>query len=326
MSMEVDDLDNLIADSIGGVNSALEAEKKGPTNTTSDEWAKEAVRDLQGGPSRPEGEPNEEFFASLLKTFQDPNFQKAMSDAMQQGAEEEKAAPKAAAPALPSPEKEKEKASGTSGTAAAAAPLAASSSKPSGTASSSSAAAVTEQGAEDFLQNFLQSFDKAVGEDPKFEQSLSSLMGSMLSNDLLSDPIKQITEKMEPWLKSQKGLPAAERKRYEDQLDVYHAILGVYRSRPDPLPEDAREEVQRLIGNLQLLGQPPDEVMQQIQPAEPPEGGECMEDFMKAMGLGESLGAGEQDLLQKLTNDPEELTKVMKDLSAGFSDEGCKQQ
>ena len=52
---------------------------------------------------------------------------------------------------------------------------------------------------------------------------------------------------------------------------------------------------------------------------------------MKSMGLGDNLGAAEQDLLKKLTEDPEELTKVMKDMAGqlgegGSPEEACKQQ
>merc|ERR1711879_897412 len=116
-------------------------------------------------------------------------------------------------------------------------------------------------------------------------------------------------------------------KRYEDQLHTYKSILGVYRSRPEPLPEDAREEVQRLVAQLQLLVNPPDEVMQEVNSKDAHTGnGESFEDFMKTMGLGDGLGSNEQDLLKKLSEDPEELTKVMKDMAEGFPEEACKQQ
>mmetsp|Transcript_174447 Transcript_174447/g.559201 ORF Transcript_174447/g.559201 Transcript_174447/m.559201 type:complete len:258 (-) Transcript_174447:82-855(-) len=251
--------------------------------------------------------PGEEFFANLVKTFQDQSFQKAMSDALQAGDPDAKGEQKGALAEGPSK---------------SAAPPAAK----AGGASSSSAGPSGERGAEEFLQNFVQSFDKAVGSDANFEKSLTGLMTSMLSNDLICDPLQQIADKLEPWLKSQKGLPQAERKRYEDQLRMYKHILGIYRSNPDPLPEDRREEVQRYLADLQHLGQPPDEVIAQIAPADAVEGGESFEDFMKTMGLDDSLGGAEQDLLKKLSEDPEELTKVMRDMAEGLPEEACKQQ
>lgn len=323
MVMEADDLDNLIADQIGGVTSVLESERKAAAPTAgaaaaagagaSGDWAKEAVKDLQSGPSRSDGGAggDEAFFANLVKTFQDENFQKAMADAMK-ASDGSPTAGKAAGG---------ESAAKSLGPAAPAATAGGATSS-SGAKASGSA----DAGSEEFLQNFLQSFDKAVGSDANFEKSLTSLMTSMLSNDLICEPLKDIADKLEPWLKSQKGLPPAERKRYEDQLRLYRHILGIYRTRPDPLPEDAREEVQRYLAELQMLGQPPEEVMKQIQPKEAEEGGESFDDFMKQMGLNDSLGSAEQDLLKKLSEDPEELTKVMRDMAEGLPEEACKQQ
>lgn len=293
-----DDLDNLIADSLGGVQSALEGERKAAAAPAPGRGsAEDAVRELQQGPSRPEGQPGPEFFENLLKTFQDPNFQKAIGDALQ--------ASDGGAAEQPSSE---------------ALALVASSS------GSSSAGPKSPEGPEDFLQNFMKSFNSAVGSDSKFEQSLSGLLTSMLSTELLCDPLQQIVDRLEPWLKQQKGLSSSERSRYESQLRVYRQLLAVYKGSPDPLPDAAREQVQRLLAELQAYGQPPDEVMRQIAPKEAEEGGESFEDFMKQMGLDSGLGAAEQDLLKKLTEDPEELTKVMKDMAHGLPEEACKQQ
>merc|ERR1712087_949818 len=188
------------------------------------------------------------------------------------------------------------------------------------------ASSSSDNGVEDFLQNFLKSFDGAVGQDGNFEKSLSTLMTSMLSNDLICEPLQQIADTLEPWLKNQKGLSAADRKRYEDQLAMYKKILAVYKGNPDPLPDSAREEVQRLLSELHALGQPPEEVINKITPKDADGSDESFEDFMKTMGLDSNLGAAEQDLLKKLAEDPEELTKVMKDMAQGLPDEGCKQQ
>lgn len=294
--MEADDLDNLIADSLGGVQTALEGERKAaPSESASSAPARsgEAVRELKQGPNRSDPEGREEFFCNLIKTFEDETFQKAMADMLQADGANAAVTKPAAAADVP--------------------------------ASSSSNTADTE----DYLQNFLKSFDSAVGSDQNFEQSMTSLMTSMLSNDLICEPLKQIAEHMEPWLKSQKGLPASERSRYEAQLKLYKQILAVYQGSPDPLPEPAREEVQRLLSELHAHGQPPDEVMQQIAPKEAEGGEENFEDFMKQMGLDSNIGAAEQDLLKKLSEDPEELTKMMKEMAEGLQKddgEGCKQQ
>jgi len=314
--MEADDLDNLIADSLGGVQSALEQEKKAAPSSSNNpqDWAKEAVKDLKDG-SRPDGQepPGEEFFSNLVKTFQDENFQKVMAEALQN--------------AHPDPAKEEPEQSGAADAAAAvASAVQGADAPPLAGAPSVSSAAIGGDGAEEFLQNFLKSFDGAVGNDGDFEKSLTTLMTSMLSNELICEPLQQIAEKLEPWLKSQKGLSQTDKSRYEGQLKLYKQILKVYTSKEDPLPELAREEVQRLLTELHSLGQPPEEVMRQVAPKDAEEGGESFEDFVKTMGLDSNLGSAEQDLLKKLTDEPEELTNLMKDMAQGLPEEACKQQ
>lgn len=301
-SVQTDDLDSLIADSLGGVQAALDSDKKVVAPAPAARNAGEALRELQQGPGRTAD--GEEFFANLVKTFQDENFQKTMADAMQ-GIDPEGAAK------LPG------EAAEDKGGYAAGAVVASSSSAPAASEAKSESSKP-----EDFLQNFLSSFDAATGADPNFEKQLTGLMTSMISSDLIVEPMQQIVDSLEPWLKSKKGLAKADRTRYEAQLRLYKQIVGLYKQNPDPLPDSAREQVQKLLNELHTLGQPPDEVMSQITPKDAEEGGESLEDFMKQMGLDQNLGTAEQELLEKL-QDPEELTKVMKDMAG---EEACKQQ
>jgi len=285
--MEVDDLDNLIADSLSGVQSVLESERRAaPVSAAATGDAGDVVRELQtSGVDAAADASTEEFFTNLVKTFQDDAFQKSMSEVLQ-------------AADIP---------------------------KPTAIVKSD-----VDTGVEDLMQGFVKSFENAVEKDESFAKNLTSMMTSMLSNDLICEPLEQIADQLEPWLKSQKGLAAADRSRYESQLKLYRHIISIYKKNPDPLPEGAREEVQRLLAELNALGQPPDEVMQQVTPKEGEDGGESFEDFMKSAGLADGLGAAEQDLLKKLAEDPEELTKVMQEmagqLGGGKPEEDCKQQ
>lgn len=291
-----DDLDNLIADSLGGVQTALEGERniRGPETAAS---ASDALRELQKGPGRTDA-AGPEFFENLLKTFQDPDFQKSMQEALQ--VTETSAAA----------EKETPKPVG----------------EVSSAAGSSTGPKSADQSQEDFLQNFLKSFDSAVENDSNFEQRLTHLMTSMLPHELLCEQMQQIVNTLGPWLSSQKGLSAADRSRFEGQLRVNQQILAVYKGSPDPLPEQAQEQVQRLLAELSHYGPPPDEVMRQIGPQQASEGGETFEDLMKQMGLDAPMGSAEEGLLKKLTEDPEELAKVMKGMAEGLDEETCKQQ
>ncbi|CAE6939061.1 PEX19-1 [Symbiodinium sp. CCMP2592] len=290
LTMEADDLDNLIADSLTGVQTALDDRKAAPAEAgrSAGEVVKQLTKELpQDQSSQP---PGEDFFKDLVKSFQDENFQKVMADALQQSS-------------TPAPSE-----------AAAAAPPAVASSSPSTDSS------------EDVLQKFMKSFEQAAGSDKDFEKSMSTLMSSMLSSDLLTEPLQQIADKLEPYLKEKKGLSKADRSRYEAQLKLYRQIVSVYKQNPDPLPDSAREQVQQMLNELQNLGQPPEEVMSQIVPQEATEGAESFEDFMKTMGLDSQLAGPEQELIRKIADDPEELTKAMKEMAAGMPEEACKQQ
>ncbi|CAE7037401.1 PEX19-1 [Symbiodinium microadriaticum] len=292
LTMEADDLDNLIADSLTGVQTALDDRKAAPAEAgrSAGEVVKQLTKELpQDQSSQP---PGEDFFKDLVKSFQDENFQKVMADALQQSS-------------TPAP---------SEAAAAPAAPAAVASSSPSTDAS------------EDVLQKFMKSFGQAAGSDKDFEKSMSTLMSSMLSSDLLTEPLQQIADKLEPYLKEKKGLSKADRSRYEAQLKLYRQIVSVYKQNPDPLPDSAREQVQQMLNELQNLGQPPEEVMSQIVPQEATEGAESFEDFMKTMGLDSQLAGPEQELIRKIADDPEELTKAMKEMAAGMPEEACKQQ
>jgi len=299
--MEADDLDNLISDSLGGVQSVLDAERRSVPPEQPARSTGEAVRELQQGPkpgpdSDGDGQSGEALFNSLVKSFQDENFQKVMAEALRgaDGTSDAKGV--------------------TEGEPA------------SGSSASAQAAGSSEAGMEEFLHNFMKSFDGNASGDGQFGQDLTSLMTTMLSNDIVCDPMQQIVEVMEPWLKTQKSMPAKERSRCEDLLRLYREVIAVYKGSPDPLPTEAREEVQRLLAVLQTVGPPPEEVMQKITPKEAKEGADSFEDFMKSMGLDQGLGSAEQDLIKKLSEDPEELAKVMKDMSKDLPTEDCKTQ
>lgn len=375
--MEVDDLDNLIADSLAGVSSALDGDRKAAAQPHNAEAAAqsagEAVRELHQGPGRSGGDAQEEFLSNLLKKFESEPFQKSVADALQLPGDPATAAGSAVEVSGDSSSKEADPAAaepgralrpgdmvqlkglskadlnGQKGTLMQAAPgdvtpgrfavkLDADGREVSIKAENlefigikdAPALAKRAEGVEDFLQEFLKSFESAVGSDDGFANSMNSLMTSMLNNNLITEPLRQIADALEPWLKSQKGLASSDRSRYEAQLRLYRTIIEVYQKSPDPLPEDRREEVQRLLTELHSHGQPPEEVMKQVQPKEAEDAEGTFEDFVKSMGLSEGLGAAEQELLKKLTEDPEELTKVMKEMTGKLDmdgqDEACKQQ
>eukprot|EP00913_Durusdinium_trenchii_P000772 g720.t1 len=143
------------------------------------------------------------------------------------------------------------------------------------------------------------------------------------------------------WFRLVGGLAKADRSRYEAMLRLYRSIVGVYKSNPDPLPDFARDQ-ERGPERVEIrISHSCDLVMAEIVPKEVAEGGESFEDMMKNMGLDANLAGPEQDrvgmaevtanttlpdLMKKLADDPEELTRVMKEMAGGMPEEACKQQ
>lgn len=242
---------------------------------------------LQAGPPGGGDEPDDDSLTKMVKDFQGEKFQQMMVDAIR-GSE-------ADAAGVEEP-------------------------------SESGAASYNNAGVDEFLKQFFQSFDNAVGTDGTFEKQLASMMTSMLNKDLLCEPLEKIVEELGRWIQVQKGsLSESDRARYESQLQLYRQVLDIRKNSPEDLPDAQRQEIERLLQELPSLGQLPDAVQQKITPQDVGDGDEKFEDFIKTMGLDEGLSSDEKDLLQKLADDPEELHKVMTEM-AGTPEEGCKQQ
>jgi len=331
---------------LAGVQPALDADTKAAKAApeSAPTSAGEAVKELQSGPARSDDDKNKElFFSNLVKHFSEDKFQQSMCNALD--IKDEKVMKKGSivkivglkgAPHLNGErgrceewladkerwvvklEKEGE---GKKTVKAENLELLEETSSVSGQAANADVS--------DFLGNFMKSFQQAVGGDPEFAQRMNSVMATMCPKSLIYEPVKQMADAYEPWLKEQTGLSSADRSRYESQMKLYKEIVNTFNScDSDQLPEDMQEKVQSLFQEIHALGDPPAEMMKKMEPKEAGEGEDSFEDFVKSMGLNENLGAAEQDLLKKLTEDPEELTKVMKEMSdqVGDDPEACKQQ
>merc|ERR1719313_119346 len=88
------------------------------------------------------------------------------------------------------------------------------------------AAGPADGGAQDFLDGFLKAFQSGVDvEGGDMDREITSLMTSMLSPELVRGPMEKICETLEPWLKKQKNLNAADKARYQEQLRLYKLIV-----------------------------------------------------------------------------------------------------
>jgi len=177
----------------------------------------------------------------------------------------------------------------------------------------------------DFLQSYLQKFEGDV--EGEFGTTVEGLFKTMLSPALLCEPLRRITDAMDPWLKEKKGLKKPDKQRYEQQLELYRKVIDIYTTAGDPLPEDKLEEAKKLLDEAEGLGSLPEEVLKQMAPPDAEEGTENLQDFFRSMSLDEGLSGPETTLLKKLTADPEDLQNAMQEVALTLAnEEDCKLQ
>ena len=99
--------------------------------------------------------------------------------------------------------------------------------------------------------------------------SVDGLMQQLVSRDVMYEPMQALSTRLASWL-VEKGahLGAAERARYEAQLDAFRRVLAHYDSEPENF-----ERLMELITALQTHGQPPPEVVRELAPGLDLDGG-----------------------------------------------------
>lgn len=162
---------------------------------------------------------------------------------------------------------------------------------------------------EDMLTQLLAGLGGGAG-DGDFDMSklLTDMLEQLSSKDVLYEPIKDLNTKFPDFLKENKDkLPEAEYTRYTKQYEVTNDIMALFESPEfDNESTEKREEVNKLLENLQDLGNPPTELVGEVK------------DFP---GLGD-LGSMGVDGAGGLDFDSKDLPKdIEKEL-----EEGCKQQ
>ncbi|KAJ7938205.1 Pex19 protein family-domain-containing protein [Mycena leptocephala] len=101
---------------------------------------------------------------------------------------------------------------------------------------------------------------------------LESMMGELMSKEVLYDPLKELAEKFPPYLASHSPtstppLSPDDRTRYESQLARVRAILAIFDAPTfDEKDDAARERVVGLMAEMQSFGSPPTELMGPLPP------------------------------------------------------------
>jgi len=113
----------------------------------------------------------------------------------------------------------------------------------------------------------------AAGEDgeeneEEIQGMLEMMMGSLMSKEVLYEPLKELGDKFPPYLsENATKLSAEEKMRYESQLDRINKILKVFED-PKYSDQDKEESVKvvDLMAEMQSFGTPPTEIMGDLPP------------------------------------------------------------
>ncbi|KAI9168231.1 Peroxisome chaperone and import receptor [Blastocladiella emersonii ATCC 22665] len=105
---------------------------------------------------------------------------------------------------------------------------------------------------------------ESLTESGEFESVLEGMMESLLSKDLLQEPLRDLADKYPAYLAANKDtLTPEEMRKYTKQQDLIAQILAVYEAGEDEQPEGAKKVV-ALMTEIQELGQPPAELLREL--------------------------------------------------------------
>ncbi|KAF6741947.1 peroxin19 Pex19p [Ephemerocybe angulata] len=106
------------------------------------------------------------------------------------------------------------------------------------------------------------------GDDSELAGFLESMMGQLMSKDILYDPLKELADGFPGYLASPpQPLSTEDRERYEKQLSCVQRIVAVFDepSYSDSDPESNKRIVD-LMSEMQTFGTPPTEIMGALPP------------------------------------------------------------
>ncbi|KAJ3892443.1 Pex19 protein family-domain-containing protein [Lentinula edodes] len=106
-----------------------------------------------------------------------------------------------------------------------------------------------------------------VEDEAELASFLESMMGQLMSKDVLYEPVKELNEKFPPFLANPPSpLSSADQTRYEKQYDCVKRIVAIF---DDPSYKEGGSEgakIVDLMGQLQTYGNPPESIMGSVPP------------------------------------------------------------
>jgi hypothetical protein len=157
------------------------------------------------------------------------------------------------------------------------------------------------------------------------EESLLNMLDGLLTPESIIDSMNSLAEELELYLDGKDEMDVDVR-RYRKQLAIYKEVSAIYRDNPNVLEDQTPEgdRVRQRLSELQELGSPPHEVVQKLMMDQLPsneQGGDIakeFESFLKEAGDGgllPGLSKEDEEILKKLTQDPEALKNLLGETS-----------
>ena len=126
----------------------------------------------------------------------------------------------------------------------------------------------------DLIDNFV------ADSDSNFDDVVQDFIETLLDKEILYPSIKELNEKYQPWLDSNReSLPASEVSRYEKQIDVIAKICREYENLDDAPSSGSSsvdggkakgdnlqmDRIVQLMHEMRELGNPPEELIKSIE-------------------------------------------------------------
>mmetsp|Transcript_4750 Transcript_4750/g.8148 ORF Transcript_4750/g.8148 Transcript_4750/m.8148 type:complete len:279 (+) Transcript_4750:19-855(+) len=114
---------------------------------------------------------------------------------------------------------------------------------------------------ESVMEHLAQQFSQ-LGENPEFASIMENMMQQMLSKDVLYKPMCDIRDKYPSWMEANRAtLSEDDLQRYARQKESLDHICLAYEETPDDF-----QKIVTLMQEMQELGQPPPEILQEVAP------------------------------------------------------------
>ncbi|ORY53847.1 Pex19 protein [Rhizoclosmatium globosum] len=121
-----------------------------------------------------------------------------------------------------------------------------------------------EPGSED-MEAMMKELEEMMG-SAEFEDMFGSVMGQLMSRDLLYEPMKDLATKYPEYLQENKSnIPKADYERYKAQHLIVVDIMKVYDDE-SVTGDEEQKRVGDLMQKMQELGNPPEGIMKELTP------------------------------------------------------------